>query len=353
MTTSTRFGLCLKYSYLMMSGAFLLFSQAMANQLVIQPGGITCAIDPEVPVIVDSNGDIHVRVLDIGSDDCLGNAPTELSEPSLSVRVREAEAPGEVRLLWDGSDGAESCMASSEPTLDEWDGPVSAETGQRLIISDLSADTYEFRLLCSRGDLDSPQVSETAEIRAAGDPAACDSRPPPRDWNRLTNSCVFVIGSGFQGDCTSWDAIFGGGFDEVNGRTRRIATNRQDPFHYLALEFRTGDITPTQRGSLTSDSAGGMMDSRRRIYSISTCPGDFHQEAVMEETGCYGQLTSIFHLFWGGEESGRQCQLQPNTTYYLNLISTNSALGTNPRNLVPNCPNGDNCGAVYDPQQGN
>lgn len=322
----------------------ILISPSFASQLRIQPGDIVCALSEEIPVSIAPNGDVVVTITD--SESCLPQAAPPL-EPSLSRLILDQNAPGEVQLTWTSSEGASSCEATSNPSISGWTGTVSLGDGQTRTLTGLAEGGYTFGLTCTNSAGTSPAAEANATIFSSA-PAECANRQPPAEWTRLTSGCRFVFGSGFQGDCTSWDAVFAGGFTEVQGTTERIATNRLLPKHYLALQFNTGDLAPTQVGSLSSDRAGGMMEFHRRIYSISTCPGDFDRENA--ETGCYGELSAIFGLRWGGPESTRSCKLEPNTTYFLNIIGTDSPLGTSPDLIQPNCPNNENCGAVYDPQ---
>lgn len=326
-----------------------LMSSASATQLRIQPGDIVCTISSDVPVTISPDGGINVTITD--SETCLPQAERP-GTPVLSREIIERNEPGRIRLTWSSSESASTCEATSTPSLPDWTGNVPLGAGQTRTITDLSEGNYVFSLTCSN----SAGTSESATVSGtifSSSPSECEGRLPPEGWTRLTNGCKFVIGSGYQGDCTSWDALFGGGFTEVSGGTARIATNRLDPTHYLALQFSTQGMASDARGSITSDRAGGMMELHRRIYSISSCPGDFDSSVINNETGCYGQLTSIRHLRWGGPDSDESCQLEPNKTYYLNLIGTDSPLGTSPDALQPNCSSNENCGAVYDPQQRN
>lgn len=327
---------------------FLLSPSIFAGQLLIQPGDIVCSISAETPVTIAPNGDVTVTITD--ADTCLPQAGPPAA-PMLSLDVLSADEPGEVRLTWTSSDSASSCEASSSPALADWNGSVPLGENRTRNISGLAAGNYTFNLSCANSSGSSPLAEASGTILSTA-PAECSNRPPPAGWTRLTSGCKFVVGSGFQGDCRSWTSLFGGEFLDVVGGTQRLATNRLNPNHYLAIQFNSGNLSPTAEGSITSDRAGGMMELHFRMFSISTCPGDFDQAAVSAETGCYGQLSSSRHIFWGGTSSARACKLEPNTTYYLNIIGTNSPLGTDPDLLEPNCPNNENCGAVYDPQPG-
>jgi hypothetical protein len=81
------------------------------------------------------------------------------------------------------------------------------------------------------------------------------------------------------------------------------------------------------------------------MMTISRCFGDFNKVALEAEMGegCIneirdGQRSDL--LPWGGpdqRESWFICELEENTRYDLNLVFTNSPIGTSPSNIQPKC----------------
>lgn len=281
---------------------------------------------------------------------------TPPATPSLTRTVVQGTAPGEIRLDWSASSGASSCTAESSPVVSQWNGSVGTGTNQQTILSGLAAGSYTFRLRCANSAGTSANAQVTASISAPAN-EACANRAPPEGWERMSTgslSCVYPIGAlswDSSADCRTWTpGIWPTPFLETGGLTFRLGTRQ--PRQYLAIALDTNGLTSLTSGSITSSEPGGTpMVNPRRIYSISSCPGDFHQDAVMADTGCYGQLTGLFHIFWGGPGTTRACKLQSNRTYYLNIIATDDPLGTPPNQIrpAPECETSA-CGATYSPQ---
>lgn len=271
--------------------------------------------------------------------------------PSLSREVLDGVAPGEVRLTWSSSSGATDCEALSNPSQSAWGGSVGTGSNQQVTLSGLAAGSYEFRLRCSNSAGSSDWRTVTANI---GVSTQCANRPPPDGWSRIANGCVFQWGVGWIGssDCTDWEGIWPSPFIDSTGSTRRVASaGRSGPRQYLAIEVSTAGMPTTKTGRVTAGD-DGFAHPPNTIVTISSCPGDFHEAAVMEETGCYAAQNVIFSAYqWGGVNTSRTCKLESNRTYYLNIIPTSSPLGTHPDSLEPhpNCESGP-CGFVYEPQ---
>lgn len=128
---------------------------------------------------------------------------------------------------------------------------------------------------------------------------------------------------------------------------------------YIALEIRTFDGLADAHGALAFDDGGGSLLPAvpQQIVSISSCPGDFHQESIMEDTGCYEVGNWLIPFYWRGPDAEKpinqtsDCILQPGRTYYWNFIPTISPPGTAPEDLVvdPVCLGGVRCGWLYNP----
>ena len=325
--------------------------------LVINDGEFTCELDPSVPININAaTGDLEVTVLN--AQDCFGSpeSPVAPLAPALSRQVLEGQQPGTVRLTWTTSEGAQSCTAASSPELSAWSGNVPLGQNLTRDIEQIPAGSYTLRLNCSNAAGDSPNAEVQFAISEPTTPGACDGRLPPQGWNRITSGCSFTnVGTIISGvDCRIWSSTTTQGiwpadspFLATSGIVRRLATQPGQK-QYLAIEFNTNGLTANRTGQIKS-SESGSFNNPRRLWSISECPGDFNPA---QPTGCYGVMDSIFHIFWGGTSTSESCRLQPNTTYFLNLIPTDSPLGTSPDaiTLSPACEGTRACGAVYSPQ---
>lgn len=294
-----------------------------------------------------SSSDITVAEADPGSPP---------STPSLSISVEDSSAPGEVTLTWTPSSGASACEASSSPTVSNWNGSVSTSgSNNQTTLSGLSANSYTFRLRCSNSAGSSSWAQVSATI---GSSTACSSRQPPSGWSQVTNGCNFRHGQGWVGDCSYWEGVWPGPFSEITGVTRRLGLagrNGGNAQQYVAMEIDTHGMPASKTGRITVEH-DTFATATGTLISISSCPGDFHSEAILAETGCYARQGptagggSSFR--WGGTASERDCKLESNRTYYLNIIPTNSPAGTHPDSIEPNefsCGSSP-CGLIYEPQ---
>ena len=106
---------------------------------------------------------------------------------------------------------------------------------------------------------------------------------------------------------------------------------------YVALEFETGP-DQAQIGQLFRE-ADAALASAWSHWSISRCPGDF--PATMD--ACHGAGGAVGSLGWeiGSNAVPNYCHLEPNTTYYVNIL-----FGTKDNPAMSSCP-ADVCGHVY------
>ncbi len=186
--------------------------------------------------------------------------------------------------------------------------------------------------------------------------ACSPSRRPPPGWTQITNNCD---PQHFAESCVKWGpkGIWPLGFPGGSGNTRRLASGFGQIPQYLAIEIRTFEQLAVGRGRITMEHAGSYLSAApRHIMTISSCPGDFNQDAIMADTGCYGSFSPLMPLRWRGPDATEttpptNCVLQPNRTYFWNIIPTISPLGTAPDELEidPVCLEGVGCGLLYSP----
>ncbi len=277
------------------------------------------------------------------------------STPSFSANVTESTAPGEVVLTWTPSSTATACEAESSPTVSQWNGSVSASgSNNQVTLSGLAADSYTFRLRCSNAAGNSNWVQRSATISSS---AECADRAPPSGWTRVTNGCRFIHGQGWGGDCSNWNpGIWSNPFWDGTGTTRRLglAGRNGSAETYLAIQIDTTDMPSNKTGRITVEH-DTFATATPTLVSISSCPGDFHGDAVLAETGCYARQAATAgggsSFRWGGTNSDRDCQLESGRTYYFNIIPTTSPEGTHPDEIEPSmfCES-STCGLIYEPQ---
>ncbi len=201
------------------------------------------------------------------------------------------------------------------------------------------------------GDAAHPDTGESEDTGEPSDP--CEGRTLSSDWLRLTTgpqTCRYGDAmSGSYGiwmqdaDCRYFEGVYPWPWDEQQSSQRVMGVQPQlnDGYQYIALEFDSAALPPDDSGQLNVNiPQADPLLSRRKLMTMSTCPGDFNQEAIEAELGpgCYREsFTNNFR--WGGTDHtdaiGR-CGLEPHTTYYLNIIHTNDELGTPIDELEPN-----------------
>ena len=139
-------------------------------------------------------------------------------------------------------------------------------------------------------------------------------------------------------DCKDYSSVFGP-FPGINTASRNLFANLDE---YWAMKIETG---------ATIDATNGFWDftepqqeinaSGPRILTLSQCAGDFDREAIEEEmTGtCYvktsGFTTTIRWQRPG--ETGTACVIEPDSTYYFNVLYTSDPAGTRPSELQWSC----------------
>ncbi len=292
---------------------------------------------------------------DTGDDSDAGeDAGHEFSMGPVSADPQTVGAGELVEIFWT-STGAESCEPTGE--LQDWtlvdpetlgtEGPASFE-----IPENTEPDTYEVGILCTA---DAQTLEEVTSVEVVfTDPCDSPDRQPPPGWNRLTvdeNSCLMGASqTTTDGDCRHWNGIWQSSFIATGGNTRRLGLPGDSGEEYMAIEFTTEGLTPDMSGAISINTDPHLLN-RRKLMSISSCPGDFHEESIAEDTGCYRESFTQ-SLNWGGTATGSNCQLERDETYYLNIIYTDSELGTHPEELEPHpdCIEPEqSCGNVINP----
>ncbi len=274
-----------------------------------------------------------------------------------------------------GQDADAEPDAGDEPDADPT--PIDGACGDNA--GDHFRDLHDWPgQFCSAGSLagDPPEMpapledtSWTCQGESGGADVTCEAarvdqcspdRRPPSGWTQITSNCD---PQNQAEDCTFWGpgGVWPVGFPGGSGLTRRLASGQGSIPQYLSIELRTFDALADAYGRIVQESAGAPIPAvPQTIVTISSCPGDFNEEAIMADTGCYDRPSAIRAFRWQGPDAeptgayASSCVLQPNRTYYWNIIPSNSPLGTAPEDLEvdPVCLDGVRCGAIYSPDLG-
>jgi hypothetical protein len=230
-------------------------------------------------------------------------------------------------------------------TLDAGDGGVTAEDA-----GDEEQDS-------------SPEPGDVEDVGEGGDAEAdvgpgdlCENpaRQPPPGWTRLATgdlSCEFTQqGWNSSADCTEFEGIWPAPFMEMGQLSRHLGIRSDHGRDYLAIRFSTEGMDDDHTGAFSLN-VSTWLRSRRKIITVSPCPGDFDQESNLAETGCYME-SLVQHVRLGGIDSNRPCKLESGREYYLNILYTDSPLGTPAEELGPHpdCVDATQaCGNLFSP----
>jgi len=182
-----------------------------------------------------------------------------------------------------------------------------------------TAGTYTFRLNCSN-------ATPTSTFRTVSVVVSAEVVPNP------TNCPTPAL----AGNTVAWSSHFGQAWPDPTYAEKLTSIPTRG---YLAIEFNTGSIV--ENGGIAS--IQHTSTSGDRLGAISECPGDFSERLPDSILRCTENWYIGGGIGWNtfdGNQSG-QCNLEPNTTYYLNLTFTN---GVNP--LSDRCVSTGSCRTI-------
>jgi len=316
-------------------------------------GGITCtltdlSVDPET-------GDVDVTVSDLDDADCAGgnSGGTVPPQPSLSVSATAITQGDTLTVNWNATD-ATSCTAGG--TFPGWSG-TKGTNGTEFLSTNTSTPTGDLtvELTCSNSAGSSPTAIRTVTVSTSGGggTACTGTRAPPPGMTRAIQCNLFDSSV----DCRSYADVFGG----IPGTTgiRQLAVDENE---YLAMRLDPASVPPDAQANISLEALQGTFDFitfGQPLWSISTCPGDFNESAIVNELNdpdcVLDGFTAKFGFKYGGasavNDSGRcALSLEPGTVYYLNLVWTSDPAGTPNDQITWRCGTGDDqCGAQFKP----
>jgi hypothetical protein len=265
-----------------------------------------------------------------------------------AVNITKAE--GEQLVVSWSTSNATSCQATG--TMPGWQGTSIPTNSSSTSVTITSGGSIGIQCDGPEGPVSRGPFTVTMTS------GACASRAMPTNWNQKTtgtNSCIHNEvneGSGIKtsADCRRIDGIWSE--DWPMSSTTKVLTMGfgNQGREYVAIGFNSGPLSnfPAQGNAsqiIVNEAQVSNIKPRQKIWTISTCPGDFNKAAIVEDpatgVGCYkrDQSTGNENFLWGRmadwESTTQVCGRQPNTDYYLNIIYSNSPDGTAPANLEP------------------
>ncbi|WP_147306713.1 MULTISPECIES: hypothetical protein [unclassified Wenzhouxiangella] len=253
---------------------------------------------------------------------------------SFSVSPDPVSENGDVTFTWN-SKGAWNCEGGNLAGTDWQDYAGGPEGSASISVAGLSTEeVHKPSIKCCNGP-NCDSVSTTFEVDKEAEaepvPEGCSGRTPA-GMNRAVSHCDWDNQG--SADCQSWKGFFGREF----GSTKSTQTNfYQRPNEYLALKFNSGDYPLDVYGRFSTETPQYGVETGELLWTISKCPGDFDAKAIaseMENT-CYRTGDASEVMWWQGENVNysSMCTLKQNSTYYLNILYTDSEAGTAPDKL--------------------
>ncbi len=321
-----------------------------APKLVLETTPDSTEISLKDSVTISSDGTITATPVDgnvcQATESCEGVTVSVTSfdspsEQSGTITVNEGSS---FELTWRSS-GATACQALGD--FQPWVTKGSVGTDSRDVSSSsrtlsangaAGASPYELKLQCSNGTVSSTVGSGSTLNLVVNEvvppsPTSCDGREPIAGWQRLTTGSLSCVYGDSSADCRNWDTVWPSSFLATTSLTRKILTNKSGKQQYVAIGLSTAGMSNSATGGFNFTSAGGEVSKQPIIATISKCRGDFN---AVQPSGCY--FHHPFNNFkWRAPQSSdsASCVLEPNSTYYLNILSSNSPSGTLPANIQP------------------
>lgn len=268
-----------------------------------------------------------------------------------SVQVSRSPAvvtAGEsVTVTWTVS-GASSCQASGTLSEFGWSGSKNPSGGSTQIdIPSGASGSRTIGMTCTN-QYGSTQANQVTVSIDGGAVEGCENRQPPSNLSWATN--VIHNSSSNGVNHRVWEEVWGAPFPRGNKRTIRINANQ-----YAAIEFNSGSDPGTngiRSGQFATENPhSSTLPSGHLLYSISRCPGDFHPpegNAACKRAG----ITGWNNLRWTFGNNAGKCELEPNTTYFLNIVYTPAGVVTPDANgelaWFCNAPGQPRCGNDFD-----
>lgn len=330
-------------------------AQSRNLELNTDEGPLTVPLDDNVGVRILSNGDISATAT---SDFACQQGATcddvqvsvSGSNGSLAVSPSTVAQGSNFSVTW-SSRGAWECNGTGLPgTTWNSSNPKPPSGNISVNTSGVPLDTYNLELTCVNGPVTATRtVQLTVDEQSSSGPggielpAICDQVGELRDfqgWSQTNNGREPFSSSEEQSFAEYFGPWPGAGISVDVG----IPKNQ-----YAALVFTTGNLDAGSGGQFNREAVTPINDSvvgpGPQIVSFSRCPGDFDPTSpALDSPNCVIKASFNFSTIkWGGPGSSAACQLQSNTQYFMNIVYSNSSLGTLPP-VQADCGGEPRCG---------
>lgn len=292
----------MKYSTkLMLTGLLWVNGVTVGSADVVVDGQVIDSADISAISVDPVSGDINVTAGGLytvtrDSEPPAGPNVVINSFTASSNTILEGQS---VTLSWTTTDAA-SCTPSGGGG--GWSSQsISLPSGVSSSLTLATAGSYTFRLDCQNATPSSTFRTVTVQVNSDVEP------PGPSNCTAPT----------INGSVATWADIFNTQWPDPRLTEQIVAIPRSG---YLAIEFNTGSVQ--EDGGFTTITHTST--SGNRLGAISECPGDFSEALPSSVFACTELMYIGGGVGWNSFTSPKSgfCNLQPNTTYYLNLTFT-------------------------------
>jgi len=308
--------------------SILIFNTIVTAENLILDGKTIPLSNSSTVTIDPVTGDIIATSVS-GSLTCsnIGFAPTL----AMSINPPVVDSGGSTQIAWAIENDAVSCTKSGG-----WSGVISGAdvtNGTHVqTINNITSNTT-YTMVCTNNFGDSPTRSVSVSING-GNPE-CVNQPPilngaedftiklipgagttgpgsPQDPNTYDGTYDDIA----PGDNVDWPGVYG---------TQGFMTLTKN--QYAAMQFNTDNSNEKAKFVFTTPGNGQGPPTNATTVSISECPGDFTTH--LNQSRCLAVGGATPNIRWSlnpSENPATHCLLNKNTTYYLNIVHSNTTV---------------------------
>lgn len=290
--------------------SIILNTSPTTTEIELEPGS-DVAIDPLTGNLTATPADPNACSATVSCED-VQVVVTQFSASPTTVSQGQ-----NVNFNWN-SRGAWTCEGSGFAST-AWNASNKLPSGSQAVsTAGVPLGTYDVVLDCSNGPV-SDQLTRSVTVEeggSGGGPVFCASegRLPPPGLSQDTTALSNAFNETFPDPTFTWDDIFRDPFPGGGSEFWRTDRDR-----YISLEFTTSGVPTGTQGRLEIVNPQGASNFGLSLVTFSQCPGDFTDQP---DSDCKRLIGNGNIRYAVGTNPAFTCQLQPNTTYYLNVLHT-------------------------------
>jgi len=331
---------------------------------IIQPDATEheVILDAETTVDLLADGNLQVRAMEslscgtecaIEFDYFTATSQGETVSAGQSISIEQGDS---IRFDWSVR-GGWSCFADGLPGSGNWEGGIekayrtygdTVQDDSVVATSNVavSADAYPASLTCTQGGKEVSEiiyttVTEPTDTTPPPNEEFCADRPSLSEETSLVRTRDVLMNNSEE-DGFIYSGVFGWEFPGFNSPQKDF---RLEPGSYASIQFTTpSDLSGAGKWTFNelTGTAGGS-----RLVAISPCEGDFRPQDLPSHCVLHRTTDQQFRWTTSPDDQANGCLIEPNKTYFLNIIYSEDQPGTWP--VGWDCPSANRCGHSVTP----